>query len=82
MRRVAWALVVVLAGCGAFEGPQPSETQHTLCYTRMASNPDQLHTLAKEACGTAEPHFQKQEMDLTGCPLLVPERVYFSCGAS
>jgi hypothetical protein len=82
MRRAGWALVLGLAGCAAFEGPQPSDTQHTLCYTRAASDPDQLHTLAKEACGTTEPRFEKQEMDLTACPLLVPERIYFSCGGS
>jgi hypothetical protein len=74
-------LVLALAGCAAFEGPQPSDTEHTICYTRLETGADQLTALAKEACGGTEPHFLHQEADLTACPLLVPERAHFSCAA-
>jgi hypothetical protein len=74
-------LVVALAGCAAFEGPQPSETEHTICYTRLETGEDQLAQLAKTACGGSEPRFLHEELDLSACPLLVPERAHFSCAA-
>lgn len=80
-RALAGALLLALAGCAAFEGPQPTETVHSLCYTRLATSADQVHTLARQACNGAAPAFQGQEMDLSACPILVPERLYFSCGA-
>lgn len=73
------ALVIGLAGCAAFEGPQPSDTVHTLCYTSRSTSADQVRTLAKQACNGAAPVFHGQEMDLSACPILVPERVFFSC---
>lgn len=75
-------LVLALAGCGAFEGPQPSASEHTICYTRTQTSLDQLHDLAKQACNGAEPHFVGESMDLSACPLLVPERAHFTCAAS
>jgi hypothetical protein len=81
MRRNALlGILVLLAGCAAFEGPQSTAGHHTLCYTRLATSAAEVHTLAKDACGGSEPRFEKQEMDLSACPLLVPERVYFRCG--
>jgi len=81
MRRgVALAALLLLAGCGAFEGPQASDAVHTLCYTRLSTSADEVHTLAKLACNGAAPQFRGQQMDLSACPLLVPERVYFACG--
>ena len=80
MRRgLCCALVLGLAGCAAFEGPQPSDTVHSLCYTRLSTSADQVRTLAKEACNGATPAYRGQEMDVSACPLLVPERLYFSC---
>ncbi len=73
------ALLLGLCGCGAFEAPQAGEEEHTLCYTRLATSPDQLHTLAKTSCSGAEPRYDKQATDVSACPLLVPERLYFSC---
>lgn len=70
---------LALCGCGAFEGPQAGDDEHTLCYSRLATSPDQLHTLAKNSCSGAEPRFDKQSTDISACPLLVPERLYFSC---
>jgi hypothetical protein len=82
MRRgLGFAVLLGLAGCAAFEGPQPSEAVHTLCYTRLSTSPDEVRALAQQACGGAAPAFQKQEMDLSACPILVPERVYFGCGS-
>ena len=74
-------LAAALAGCAAFEGPQPSESEHAICYTRLETSPDQLTALAKQACGGAAPHFLRQDVDLGNCPLLVPERTYFSCAS-
>ena len=74
------ALLLSLAGCAAFEGPQPSETVHTLCYTRLESSAEQVRTLAQQACTGAAPAYIGQEMDLSACPILVPERLYFNCG--
>lgn len=75
-------LLLALAGCAAFEGPQPSATEHTICYTRFETSVDQLHTLAQQACNGSEPKFLSESMDLSACPLLVPERVHFSCAPS
>jgi hypothetical protein len=72
-------LMLGLSGCGAFEGPQVGADEHTICYSRLATNPDQLRTLAKNSCGGAEPRFDKQSTDVSVCPLLIPERLYFSC---
>ena len=81
MRRgPALAALLLLAGCGAFEGPQPSDTVHTLCYTRLATSADEVRTLAKQACNGAAPQFRGQKMDISACPILVSERVYFACG--
>lgn len=79
IRRLPFALMLGLAGCAAFEGPQVGEDEHTICYSRLATSPDQLHTLAKDACSGSEPRFDKQSTDISVCPLLVPERLYFSC---
>jgi hypothetical protein len=80
--RSAFLMALCLGGCAAFEGPQPNETAHTICYTRLETSMDQVRTLARQACQGSEPHFAAQEMDLSACPILVPERVYFSCGGS
>lgn len=77
--RLSLALLLGLCGCGAFEAPQAGEEEHTLCYTRLATSPDQLHTLAKNSCSGAEPRYDKQATDVSACPLFVPERLYFSC---
>ena len=79
-RGLGFALLFGLAGCAAFEGPQPSDAVHTLCYTRLSTSPEQVHTIAQQACGGGTPTFQKQEVDLSACPVLVPERLYFGCG--
>jgi hypothetical protein len=78
-------LALGLIGCasfGPYEGPQAKNDEHTLCYIRTATTPEQLQTLAKEACNGVEPHLHQQELDWAACPLLVPERLYFSCGTS
>lgn len=80
--RLILPLVLAVAGCAAFEGPQPSATEHTICYTRLETGLDQLHILAKEACNGAEPHFLGEGLDLSACPLLVPERIRFTCAAA
>jgi hypothetical protein len=74
------ALALGLAGCAAFEGPQPNDAVHTLCYTRLETSAEQVRTLAKEACNGVPPAYLTQEMDLSACPMLVPERLYFRCG--
>jgi hypothetical protein len=78
-RWLALALAATLSGCGAFQGPDASTNEHTLCYTRLSSSPAQLQTLAKDACSGTAPHFDKEAMDIGACPLLTPERVYFGC---
>ena len=84
MRRAATLLLLGLAQCselGPFEGPAPSAELHSLCYTRAAASPEQLHTLATQACSGAEPRFVLQQVDLSACPLLVPMRVSFACAS-
>jgi hypothetical protein len=76
---LALALAAALGGCGAFQGPDATADEHTLCYTRLSSSPAQLATLAKDACSGATPRFDKEALDVSACPLLVPERVYFGC---
>jgi len=81
-RRAAPLLLLALAQCtslGPFEGPQLAAEQHTLCYNRAASTPEQLHTLATQACGGSAPRLIEQVMDLSACPILVPMRVSFAC---
>jgi hypothetical protein len=77
--------VPILSACtslGPFEGPQPSADEHALCYTRLATTPEQLQTTARNACGGGEPHVVKQASDFSACPLLTPMRLYFTCGAA
>jgi hypothetical protein len=86
-RRKAAAVgaLLILANCsslGAFEGPQASDDQHTLCYNRVETTPDQLHALATEACNGTAPRFLSQGSDFSACPLLVPMRLAFACGDS
>jgi hypothetical protein len=75
------ALALGLTACAAFEGPLVGEDEHTICYSRLETTPDQLRTLATEACGGADPRFDKQAMDISACPVLVPQRIYFACRA-
>ena len=80
----AGILLALLCACtslGPFEGPQPSADEHALCYSKAATTPDQLHATARAACGGGEAHVVKQETNLSACPLLVPMRLYFTCGA-
>jgi hypothetical protein len=82
LRRAAVLLLLGLAQCselGPYEGPAPSADLHSLCYNRVSATPDQLHTVATQACSGAEPRFVLQQMDLTACPLLIPMRVSFAC---
>jgi hypothetical protein len=83
--RAASLLLLALAQCSSFapfEGPQLADRQHTLCYNRAAASPEQLHTLATQACGGAAPQLLDQAIDLSACPILVPVRVSFACAPS
>jgi hypothetical protein len=83
-RRAAALLLLGLTQCsslGPFEGPQLAGQQHTLCYNRAAASPEELQTLATQACGGAAPRLLDQTIDWSACPLLVPMRVSFACGA-
>jgi len=74
-----------LAGCtslDAFEGPQANDDEHTLCYNRAETTPDQLHALATEACNGTAPRLLRQGADFSACPLLVPMQLAFACGGS
>lgn len=76
---------LILANCSnlnAYEGPQASDDEHTLCYNRIETTPDQLHALAAEACNGAPPRMLRQGADFSACPLLVPMRLAFACGGS
>jgi hypothetical protein len=82
-RAAAVVALLILANCsslGAFEGPQASDDEHTLCYNRAETTPDQLHALATEACAGTTPRFLRQDADFSACPLLVPMRLAFACG--
>jgi hypothetical protein len=73
--------LLLLGGCGAFEGPQASDNVHTLCYSRLSTSADEVRTLAKLACSGTAPQFRGQHADLSACPVLMPERIYFDCGS-
>jgi hypothetical protein len=84
-RSAAVVALLILANCSsldAFEGPQASDDEHTLCYNRAKTSPDQLHALAAEACAGTTPRFLRQGTDFSACPLLVPMRLAFACGGS
>ena len=74
-------VILALAGCAAFEGPEPSASENSICYTRLETSLDQLHALAAQACNGAAPQFLREGIDLSACPLLVPERARFTCAA-
>ncbi len=82
-RIVAPLVLVALAQCselGPFEGPAPTADAHSLCYNRTSTDQKQLRTVAVAACAGSEPQFLAQNLDFSACPLLMPERLSFSCG--
>ncbi len=72
-------LLVVLAQCSAYEGPQPSPDAHSLCYNRLSTSAEGLRKLAVTTCNGGMPRFLAQGVDLSACPLLVPMRLSFAC---
>lgn len=79
---VSALLALALCGCAAFEGPQLSASEHSICYTRLETGLDQLHALARQACDGGTPRFIGESLDFSACPLLVPERARFACPAA
>ncbi|MGH7014574.1 MAG: hypothetical protein ACREEL_10570 [Stellaceae bacterium] len=63
-------------------GANPADAPVSVCYSRLASTPDQVKAVAASECGKgATPVLVDQGMDLTACSLLIPVRATFSCAA-
>ncbi|MGH6990488.1 MAG: hypothetical protein ACREE3_11385 [Stellaceae bacterium] len=75
-RRETTQEMVAAAGATLADAPV------SVCYSRLASAPDQVKAVAASECGKGTtPKLVDQGMDLTACPVLIPVRATFSCVA-
>jgi hypothetical protein len=51
-----------------------------ICYSRLWSSADAVHSAAAQACGKAAPRLVSQDTDLDACPTLTPTHAVFTCG--
>jgi len=59
----------------------PATTQRVaICYSRLWSSPDAVHSAAAQACGKSVPRLVSQDTDLSACPVLTPTHAVFTCG--
>lgn len=66
----------------AAAGASPANAPVSVCYSRLATAPDQVKAIAAAECDKGEtPKLVDQGIDLVACPLLVPVRATFSCVA-
>jgi hypothetical protein len=59
----------------------PATTQRiAICYSRLWSSVDAVHSAAVQACGKSPPRLVSQDTDLDACPALTPTHAVFACG--
>jgi hypothetical protein len=59
----------------------PATTQRiAICYSRLWSSVDSVHSAAAQACGKSAPRLVSQNTDLDACPALTPTHAVFTCG--
>ncbi len=51
-----------------------------ICYSRLWSSADAVHSAAVQACGKAAPRLVSQNTDLDACPTLTPTHAVYRCG--
>jgi hypothetical protein len=51
-----------------------------ICYSRLWSSADAVHSAAAQACGKGAPRLVSQDTDLDACPTLTPTHAVFTCG--
>lgn len=51
-----------------------------ICYSRLWSSADAVHTSAVQACGGKTARIAGQDTDLDACPALAPTHAIFVCG--
>jgi hypothetical protein len=51
-----------------------------ICYSRLWSSADAVHTSAVQACGGKAARIVGQDTDLDACPALAPTHAIFACG--
>ncbi len=60
----------------------PSSVPVSVCYSRLSSTPDKVIAIAARECGSGKPpSLIEQKWDLYACPLMMPVRATFVCGA-
>jgi hypothetical protein len=69
----------IAATAGAVD---PSSVPVSVCYSRLSSTPDKVIAIAARECGPGKPpSLIEQTWDLYACPLMMPVRATFVCGA-
>lgn len=63
-------------------GASPADAPVSICYSRLASRPEQVAAMAAQECNKGETaKLVDQGVDLVACPLFIPVRATFSCVA-
>lgn len=63
-------------------GGNPADAPVSVCYSRLASTPEQVAAVAASECRNGETAvLVDQGVDLTACTVLVPIRATFRCAA-
>jgi hypothetical protein len=57
-----------------------TEQRIAICYSRLWSSADAVHSAATQACGNGTPRIVSQDTDLGACPALTPTHAVFACG--
>ncbi|MGH6977487.1 MAG: hypothetical protein ACREED_10720 [Stellaceae bacterium] len=66
----------------AAAGASPADAPVSICYSRLASRPEQVEAMAAQECNKGEmAKLVDQGIDLIACPLFIPVRATFSCVA-
>ena len=68
----------------AAAGASLADAPVSICYSRLASRPEQVAAMAAEECDSNKgetPKLVDQGVDLMACPIFIPVRATFSCVA-
>ena len=64
----------------ASDAPAAATQRIAICYSRLWSSVDSVHSAAAQACGKSAPRLVSQNTDLDACPALTPTHAVFACG--